>query len=165
MSKALLVVVTVLTLFQLSTAAVPSTLKTVYSLNRGSANTLIAAAIVKATNISKNVCVAVADAEGVLLAFQRMDNASISGVDFAIGKAFTSVARNANTTTVSAASVPGGITYGLFAVAGGKYVSFDGGVPIYSMGNQLVGAIGVSGGKDLDNVICTAAIKALALPA
>ncbi|MEV7011519.1 heme-binding protein [Streptosporangium sp. NPDC051022] len=118
------------------------------------------AAVKQAAREGALVSVAVVDAGGHLVAFQRMDDAEISGPSLASGKAYTSVARRMSTADLAPLVAPGGDLYGL---AGDRYVCFGGGIPLLEPGEsrRVAGAVGVSGGTVAQDVACAEAAAAL----
>ncbi|WP_433239192.1 GlcG/HbpS family heme-binding protein [Streptosporangium sp. CA-135522] len=106
------------------------------------------------------ISVAVVDAGGHLVAFQRMDGSEIAGPALAPGKAFTAVAHRRPTADLAPLVTPGGALYGL---AGDRYVCFGGGIPLWDFGEgrRVVGAVGVSGGTVAQDVACAEAAAAL----
>jgi uncharacterized protein GlcG (DUF336 family) len=109
------------------------------------AHRVIAAAEAKATEIGTPMVIAVCDESGVLKAFSRMDGAALLSVQIAQDKAYTAVGFGMPTggwhdfikdDPPLAAGAVGGID---------RLVIFGGGFPI-TIGERIVGAIGVSGG-------------------
>ena len=109
------------------------------------ARRVIAAAEQKAIAIEQPQNIAVVDTGGNLLAFVRMDRAWLGSIDVAIKKAFTARAFDISTKELSKLAQPGEPCYGIHASNDGKVMIFAGGVPL-KRGDQVVGAIGVSGG-------------------
>lgn len=104
--------------------------------------------------------VAIVDAGGHLVAFQRMDGAEIAGPTLATDKAYTAVAHRIATHELTALTAPGGPLQGMYANGGGRYVAFAGGIPLWRAG-RVVGGIGVSGGtveQDLAAAVAAAAL-------
>ncbi len=91
------------------------------------------------------VSAAVVDAGGNLVAFSRMDGAEIAGPTLAVDKAYTATAHRAGTHELTELASPGAELAGLSAAAGGRYICFAGGLPLWD-GNRVIGGIGVSGG-------------------
>ncbi|MGP4098561.1 GlcG/HbpS family heme-binding protein [Nonomuraea sp. KM90] len=115
------------------------------------------AALKQAFREGASISVAVVDEGGNLVSFQRMDGAEISGPVLAQGKAYTSVALRRSTSDLPALTAPGGELSGL---AGGRFVCFGGGVPLwsgYGEEERVVGGIGVSGGTVTQDVACAEA--------
>ncbi|MEI7777837.1 MAG: heme-binding protein [Actinomycetes bacterium] len=91
------------------------------------------------------VSAAVVDAGGNLVAFSRMDGAEIAGPTLAVDKAYTATAHRAGTHELTELASPGAELAGLSAAAGGRFICFAGGLPLWD-GNRVIGGIGVSGG-------------------
>ncbi len=106
------------------------------------------------------VSVAVVDAGGHLVAFERMDGAEIAGPTLAVDKAFTAVAHRCATADLTAPTAPGGDLAGMHSAAGGRYVCFPGGLPLWD-GDRVVAGVGVSGGTGAQDH--TAAVAAAAV--
>ena len=113
-----------------------------------------------ASRLGALVSVAVVDAGGHLVAFERMDGAEIAGPVLARDKAYTAVAHRCATGDLSAAVGERGDLTGMFAADGGRYVCFGGGLPLWS-GGRVVGGVGVSGGSAEQDVACAQAALAL----
>ena len=109
------------------------------------ARRVIAAAEQKAAEIGQPMNIAVVDAGGNLVAHVRMDKAWIGSVDIAINKAWTSRAFDITTKDLAEYSQSGGEFFGIHASNHGRVMIFAGGIPL-KRGDQVVGAIGVSGG-------------------
>ena len=104
------------------------------------------------------VSVAIVDAGGHLLAFERMDGAEIAGPVLARDKAFTAVAHRVATHDLTALVQPGAELAGMNSADGGRYIAFGGGLPLWDA-DRVVGGVGVSGGTcDQDIAAATAAL-------
>lgn len=122
------------------------------SITSESAHRMIEAAERKAREIGHPMVIAVVDDAGVLKAFSRMDGAALLSVQVAQDKAYTAAGFGLSTDAWHdfikndpplAAGAPSGIH---------RLVVFGGGYPI-KVDEQIVGAIGVSGGhysQDMD---------------
>jgi uncharacterized protein GlcG (DUF336 family) len=122
------------------------------------AGALVAAAVDTASTLGAAVSVAVVDGGGHLVRFDRMDGAEIAGPVLATDKAYTAVAHRAATHELAPLVAPGGPLAGMASAAGGRFVCFAGGVPLWS-GGRVVGGVGVSGGSaDEDLAAATAAL-------
>ena len=120
------------------------------------ARRIIAAATKKAEDIKQPMNIAVVDAGGNLLAFERMEDAWLGSIDISIKKAWTSRAFNITTQDLAQHSQSGNQFFGIHASNDGKVMIFAGGIPIKQDG-QVVGAIGVSGGSgDQDHAVAQA---------
>ena len=109
------------------------------------ARRIIAAAEKKAEQIGQPMNIAVVDQGGNLVSHVRMDNAWIGSVDISINKAWTSRAFDISTKQLAEFSQSGDQFFGIHASNRGRVMIFAGGIPL-KRGEQVVGAIGVSGG-------------------
>ncbi len=109
------------------------------------ARRVIAAAEKKAEEIGQPMNIAVVDAGGNLVAHVRMDKAWMGSVDISINKAWTSRAFDISTKDLAGLSQSGDQFFGIHASNHGRVMIFAGGIPL-KKGDQVVGAIGVSGG-------------------
>jgi uncharacterized protein GlcG (DUF336 family) len=109
------------------------------------ARRIITAAEKKAAEIGQPMNIAVVDSGGNLVAHVRMDRAWIGSVDIAIKKAWTARAFDISTKELAELSQSGDQFFGIHASNNGKVMIFAGGVPL-KRGNEVVGAVGVSGG-------------------
>ena len=114
------------------------------------ARKIIAAATKKANEINVMMNIAVVDAGGNLVAFERMDGGWIGSIDIAQKKAFTARAFDLDTKSLGENSQSGQQFFGIHASNNGKIMIFAGGIPI-KRGGEVVGAIGVSGGSGKDD--------------
>ena len=114
------------------------------ALTLAEANQVVQAAIEKAKEMNIRVSVAVCDAGGRLMAFNRMDNAIWGSVYGSQGKAIASVAfGRASGELTERAGTP--IIQGIAAAEGGHMIPSQGAVPIVKNG-VVIGACGVGGG-------------------
>jgi uncharacterized protein GlcG (DUF336 family) len=138
-----------------------SDVRTVPTVSYHAAVRVIAAAVEQAAAEGIAVCAAVTDPGGNLVCFARMDGAPLLSAKIAEDKAYTVAAFN---------GVPTGDWYGMIKdepslltgiVHRDRLVVFGGGVPL-TVGGQVVGAIGVSGGSaGQDVLVATAGATAL----
>lgn len=116
----------------------------------------------KAREIGQPMNIAVVDAGTNLVAFERMEGAWIGSIDISINKAFTSRAFDIETKALGENSQSGNQFFGIHASNHGRVMIFAGGVPL-KHGDQVVGAVGVSGGSGKqDQAVAEAAAKAFA---
>src|SRR5882757_545425 len=108
------------------------------------ARRIIAAAEKKAAEIGQPMNIAIADADGNLVAHVRMDNAWMGSIDISIKKAWTARAFDIATKDLAEYSQSGGQFFGIHASNQGRVMIFAGGLPL-KRGDQVVGGIGVSG--------------------
>lgn len=125
------------------------------------ARTVIAAAEKRAEEIGQPVNIAVVDAGGNLVAHVRMDGAWMGSVDISINKAWTARAFDISTKDLGDNSGPGQQFYGIHASNSGKVMIFAGGLPL-RRGDEVIGAVGVSGGAgDQDQSVVESGAAAL----
>jgi uncharacterized protein GlcG (DUF336 family) len=132
-------------------------------LTLADSNRIIEAAFAKAGELElKPLGVAVLDAGGHLLAFQRQDRASFMRHEIAAGKAFGALATGMGSRALGRVAMdrPHFFT-GLSGVSGGRIVPVPGGVLVRDAGGEIVGAVGVSGDtSDQDEACAVAGIEA-----
>lgn len=109
------------------------------------ARLLAALAESEAAALRVPMTIAIANSEGGLLFFGRMDGALPASTELAVSKAFTAACLRMATDEVGRLAQPGGSLYGIQHTHPGKIVLFGGGLPLHLRGS-VCGAIGVSGG-------------------
>ena len=125
------------------------------ALTLDEANGIVAGAIAKASELNIKINVAVCDAGGRLIAFNRMDGAIWGGVYGAQGKAVASVAFGRTSGELQErASSP--IISGILAAEGSHGLASQGGVPVIRNG-VIEGACGVGGGTSQEDEDCASA--------
>ena len=134
------------------------------SITSDAAHRMIAAAEAKAAELGKAFVIAVADDGGNLKALSRMDGAPLLSIQVAQDKAYTAVGFGMPThgwhdfikdDPPLADGAPTGID---------RLVIFGGGYPI-TIDDQVVGAIGVSGGHySEDQQVAEAGLQAIGAP-
>ena len=119
------------------------------------ANRIVAGAIAKAVELDIKINVAVCDAGGRLVAFNRMDDAIWAGVYGSQGKAVASAAFGRSSGEMQErADTP--IVKGILAAEGGHGIPSQGALPIIRDG-VVEGACGVGGGTSQQDEDCAAA--------
>lgn len=130
------------------------------TLTLADARNLIAAGEAKADKIGVPYNLAVVDAGGNLVAHVRMDGAWIGSVDIAIHKAYTARAFDMATEDLADMAQSGKPLFGIHTTNHERVVIFGGGAPI-KRGDQVIGAVGASGGTvDQDVEVVEAAVRA-----
>jgi len=125
------------------------------SLTLAEANTVVQGALDKAREMNIRISVAVCDAGGRLVAFNRMDGAIWGSVYGCQGKAIASVAfGRASGELQERAGAP--IIQGIMAAEGGHMIPSQGAVPIMRDG-VAIGACGVGGGTAQQDEDCARA--------
>ena len=135
---------------------------TIQRLSYEDAAILISGAEAKAQEIGIQMCIAVVDESGFLIAFKRMDHSKALSTTLAQDKAFTAAISKKPTADYNAAAVPGNLTNGIQSAVGGRFSTVGGGVPVM-IDDAVVGAIGLSGGAAEQDMACAAAGVALFL--
>jgi uncharacterized protein GlcG (DUF336 family) len=109
-------------------------------------------AVKKAEELNISINVSVTDNKGLEMAFLRMENSYIHSINIAKDKAYTS----------SSFGFPSGQWTEIFKSAPHleqgfsnthRLIPFGGGLPIFE-NDELIGAIGVSGGTEEEDIIC-----------
>jgi uncharacterized protein GlcG (DUF336 family) len=125
------------------------------------ANRVTAAAQAKASELGIGVTVTILDGGGHVRTQSRMDAARFGTLTVSATKAFTAAAFGLPTEVLSGLVQPGAPLFGFADAAGGRIAAFGGGAPLVR-GEEVVGAIGVSGGSvDQDQDIAAAGAAAL----
>lgn len=133
-------------------------MRTTTNLDLGDAGRLLEGARNRSTEIGVPMCIAITDAVGNLVAFERMDGGKITSITIAIDKAYTAAAAKKATHEYGAASQPGAPAYGINSAIGGRLMVVGGGLPVI-VGGEVVGAVGVSSGTpDQDRDVAQAAL-------
>ena len=92
---------------------------------------------------NKGAAVAVVDAHGELMAMLRTDGCRLSCINVAINKAYTAAREESPSKALGDASKREGFSPTNFGEL--RYVTWGGGVPIRTADGEVVGAVGVSG--------------------
>ena len=125
------------------------------ALTLAEANRVVEGAIAAATEMGIKINVAVVDAGGRLLAFNRMDGAIWAGSYGSQGKAVASAAFGRSSAELQERSETP-IIRGILAAEGGHGIPSQGGLPIIRNG-VVDGAVGVGGGTGQQDEDCSAA--------
>jgi uncharacterized protein GlcG (DUF336 family) len=121
------------------------------------AKKMLAAAEAEAHKNNWNVAIAIVDAGGSLILFQKLDDTQLGSVNIAIGKARTAV--NFKRPTKALEDIVAGGRSVFIALEG--ITPLQGGLPVMVDG-KLIGAVGVSGVMSAqDEQVAQAAISAL----
>ena len=127
-------------------------------LTLSEANRMLEAAIAKAGEFNIKINVAVCDAGGRLVAFNRMDGAIWGGAYGSQGKAVASAAFGRSSGVLAErADTP--IIRGIVSAEGDHMIPSQGGLPLIRNG-ALDGACGVGGGTSLEDEDCAQAAVA-----
>ena len=113
-----------------------------------------AVALAEARKNNWLMAVAVVDAHGTLVYYEKMDNVQLASADVCIEKARSAALYKRPTKALQDAIASGGAGLRIFALRGA--VPVEGGVPLEANGH-LVGAIGLSGGQSNEDGQCATA--------
>ena len=114
----------------------------------------ITKACAKASQLGVKVSVVVVDAGGNPVAFARMDGAGILTPDIARGKAFTAIAFKSHSKDIAERMKERpAAALGLTQASGNKIVFLPGGV-LARKGDEILGAVGVSGASSDEDHEC-----------
>jgi uncharacterized protein GlcG (DUF336 family) len=136
-------------------------------MNLQRARTIVTAALAhRAAAGMKPLCVAVLDAGGHLVAFEREDGVANRRFDIAHGKAYGAISLGVNSRTLGVMAVERPhFVAGATAAIGGALVPVAGGVLVVEDG-RVIGAVGVSGDtSDNDEAAAIAGVQAAGLTA
>lgn len=125
------------------------------NISTQAACTAVQAAVEKASELGIGINVSVVDSSAIEMAFLRMDNSFLPSLDIAKDKAYTSAGFGLPTMQWKDI-LEGNTQLQAGIVARPRVVTFGGGLPIIEDG-ELIGAIGVSGGSEEEDVICAQA--------
>ena len=98
----------------------------------------------------KGAAIAVADAQGELLAFLRMDGCRLPSLNIAINKSFTAAREQKESKEIGEASKNESFPMSNYGDL--RYTAWGGGTPIFHQG-QIVGAVGVSGLPEAEDIV------------
>lgn len=112
-------------------------------------------AVAKAEELKIKICVSVCDASGLELAFLRMNDSYLHSSDIAKNKAYTSVGfKFPSRTWTNIFKEAPHLEQGFSNRE--RLIPFGGGLPLL-LNDEVVGAIGVSGGSEDEDIICAQA--------
>lgn len=130
------------------------------SLGLSAADEIANQALAASQAAGVNICVALVDRAGHALVFKRQPGAPFHAIEIALDKAYTAVSFGRATSKWNQRLAEGSemLRHGLMHRE--RFVGFGGGVPIL-VDDQRVGAIGISGGTEAQDVqFCEAALAA-----
>ena len=138
------------------------------SVTLAQASTIIDVALKKALELKQMPqTLVVLDTGGHVVCAKREDGSGIIRFEIAVGKAYGALGMGWGSRTMMerAAQNPNFLT-AIAAASGGRLVPNPGGVLIRDAGNQIIGALGISGDTaDNDEIIAVAGIEAAGLKA
>jgi uncharacterized protein GlcG (DUF336 family) len=124
------------------------------------AQKIVDGARAKADEIDVPMNIAVVDEGNNLTAFGRMDGAWLGSIDISQNKAYTARSFDMTTKDLAPLAQPNQPLYGIEASNQGRLIVFAGGIPLMD-GDDVVGAVGVSGGSvEQDHEVAEAGVAA-----
>lgn len=129
-----------------------------YQLSHADALRVVEAIRAKLDAQGKGAAIAVTDSQGELLAFLRTDGCRLPSINIAINKAFTAAREQRPSRDFGEAVRSGNLQMTNFGDL--RYTAWGGGVPIIYQ-DQVVGAVGVSGLPEEEDMVLAAAGAAL----
>jgi glc operon protein GlcG len=134
----------------------------VSSVTLEEANTAIAAAIARSTELGFNMAIAVVDVQTSLVALARMDGTNPFTPDVVRGKAMVTAVTRGTPSGVAAERFPKGLQETVSSLYGGRITWVQGAVPLKRNG-EFIGAIAAGGGPpEVDEQVAQAGADALA---
>lgn len=137
-------------------------------ISQGEARKIIDGALSKGAEAGMNpLAVAVLDAGGHLIAYERQDGASPGRFQIASGKAYGAVMLGMGSRALmNRAEQQAYFIAAAGAAFDGKLVPVPGGVLVKGEGGEVIGAVGISGdSSDNDEAACVAGVEAAGLTA
>lgn len=125
-------------------------------LNLEKAIRLMAVARNAAEGINKPLVIAICDASGDLLAFERMDGALLVSIAHAQSKARSAVRIQLDTKDITPLAQPGAAFYGVQHEP--EFFSIIGGGRLLRRNGQILGAVGISGGSVEEDLLVADAV-------
>jgi glc operon protein GlcG len=119
-------------------------MRTVNVIEYGEAKRIIDAIVERALQMNKAAVIAVADPHGELIALARMDGAPLPSIQIAANKALTAARERKATKEIGDKVKHPEKGFDIAYYGDNRFVGWGGGVPL-KKGDQVVGAIGVSG--------------------
>lgn len=136
------------------------------ALSLENANAIIEAAFLESSKLSlQPMSIAILDAGGHLIAFQRQDKAAILRFDIAYAKAYGALGMGIGSRglAIKAKEIPDLIA-GAVAASKGRLIAAPGGVLIVDAKNEIIGAAGASGDtSDNDERVVIVGIQSIGL--
>lgn len=119
-------------------------MRTIRSIDYAEARRIIDAISAEVSSLGKAAVIAVADPQGELIAFARMDGAPLSSVRIAANKAYTAARERKPTKDIGERSRHPERGFDIAYFGDERFVGWGGGVPVWRAGD-VVGAVAVSG--------------------
>ena len=139
-------------------------MKTLHTIDYSDAQRIIDLIVNKALQMQKAAVIAVADSNGELMAFARMDGAPVSSIRIAANKAWTAARERKPTKDIGEKVRHPEKGHDIAYYGDPRFVGWGGGLPIWKDG-EVVGAVGVSGlSADEDAALAALGVELIARP-
>jgi glc operon protein GlcG len=126
-------------------------MRTINVIEYDEAKRILDVIVEKASQMNKAAVIAVADPHGELIAFARMDGAPIPSIRIAANKAWTAARERKATKEIGDKVKHPEKGFDIAYYGDHRFVGWGGGIPI-KKGDQVVGAIGVSGLSSAEDI-------------
>jgi glc operon protein GlcG len=125
-------------------------MRTVRALSHTDAMRMVQAVQALLENKGQGAAVAVVDAHGELIALLRTDTCRLSCIGVAINKAYTAARERNPSKALGDSAKSEGFPLTNFGEL--RYVTWGGGVPVVTADGEVVGAVGVSGLSEAEDI-------------
>src|SRR6202158_3199419 len=127
-------------------------MKTIQTIEYSEAKQIIDRIVAQALHMKKAAVIAVADSQGDLIAFARMDGAPVSSIRIAANKAWTAARERKSTQDIGEKARHPEKGHDISYYGDPKFVGWGGGIPLWRDG-EVVGAVAVSGLSSSEDVV------------
>lgn len=135
-------------------------MRTIRALAHSEAMQMVRAVQSRLDGEGKGAAVAVVDSHGELIAFLRTDSCRLSCISVAINKAYTAAREQSESKALGDAARTQAFPLTNFGEL--RYVTWGGGVPV-RRGAEIIGAVGVSGLSEAEDIELAAMAAAIEL--
>ena len=125
------------------------TMRQIYQLTFADIENINEAVLAGREDQNRGIAVAIVDSQGELMSFFRTDDCPISAVNIAINKAFTAARDRQESRSLQTIATERG--FHVTDLGDMRYTGLGGGIPI-ACGKQIVGAVGISGMEEEEDI-------------
>jgi glc operon protein GlcG len=125
-------------------------MRTLKALSHSDALAMVQAVERRLTEKGLGAAVAVVDSHGEVMALLRTDGCRLSCVNVAVNKAYTAARERGTSKALGEAAKREGFPVTNFGEL--RYVTWGGGVPVVAPDGEVIGAVGVSGLPEADDI-------------
>jgi glc operon protein GlcG len=119
-------------------------MRTLHIIDYSEAKRIVDLIVERVLHMQKAAAIAVADSNGELICFARMDGAPVSSIRIAMNKAWTAARERKPTKEIGEKVKHPEKGHDIAYYGDPKYVGWGGGIPVWKNG-EVVGAVAVSG--------------------